>query len=592
VRLRPGATWQQADAQLSHLRKPGFADLESKHKGHAWFHVVPMAKDLARDAHGPLLVLMLAVSFILLIGCANLAGLSLVRIARRTPEIATRLALGATHWAILRQLWSESVLLASLGAGVGLTLAMSILKVLPALLPGGLLPPGGATIDARVLAFTIAASLLTSLLFGALPALQTRRVDLRSAITIGSHSVARGSSRLRQALITGEVALTVVLLTGAGLLIRTLVYFETYPPGFDATNVMTAKASLDDARYHETNVFHTLLERSVAALKQIPGVENAAVGLSVPYERGLNDGLTILDGKFAGKQWGSSLSYVTPEYFDAFRIPVLLGRAITAGDTATSQPVAIVNKDFARHFFDEPNPIGWHFRVEGQTYTIVGVAGNVAKQPGMRQDSPLGVEPVFYVPVTQMDQGLVNMAHVWYQPSWIVRTSRPLQGITEAMQKALAQADPNLPFSGFYSMKDILAENLIVQRAQVLLLSVLAGLALLLSAIGIYGLVSNLVAQRTREIGIRLALGAQLREVMLEVGNSGIAASGAGLAVGLGLAFGAVRVLQSQVYGVRIYDPLTLISVSLFLALLAFVASLLPTLHIARIHPAEILRTE
>jgi len=204
----------------------------------------------------------------------------------------------------------------------------------------------------------------------------------------------------------------------------------------------------------------------------------------------------------------------------------------------------------------------------------------------------LGVEPVFYVPVTQMDQGLVNMAHVWYQPSWIVRTSRPLQGITEAMQNALAQADPNLPFSGFYSMKDILAENLIVQRAQVLLLSVLAGLALLLSAIGIYGLVSNVVAQRTREIGIRLALGAQLREVMLEVGNSGLAASGAGLAVGLGLAFGAVRVLQSQVYGVRIYDPLTLISVSLFLALLAFVASLLPTLHIARIHPAEILRTE
>ena len=205
----------------------------------------------------------------------------------------------------------------------------------------------------------------------------------------------------------------------------------------------------------------------------------------------------------------------------------------------------------------------------------------------------MGIGPVFYVPATQADQAVVvNMAHVWFQPSWIVRTSKPLEGITGAMQKALAEADPSLPFSGFYSMKDILNEDLIVQRAQVLLLGVLAGLALLLSAVGIYGLVSNLVVQRTREIGIRLALGAQMRQVMMEVGKSGVVASGAGMVVGLVLTLFAVRVLASQLYGVRVYDPVTLTSVPVVLAMIAVAASFVPALRIARIDPAETLRAE
>jgi predicted permease len=591
MRLAPGASWQQVSAQLAHLHKPWFDEI-SKSKGHAWFYASPLARNLDNGMRKSVIVLMLAVSFILLIACANLAGLTLVRIARRTPEIATRLALGATRWVVLRQLWAENLVLALIGAAVGLALARGILSSLPGFLPDYMLPLGGLAIDARVLAFTLAASVFTSLLFGALPALQTRRVDLRSSMAAGSRGVARGSSLLRQSLIGGQLALTVVLVAGAGLLVRSLIYLETLPPGFDATNVMTAKLSLDDARYRNAPAFDSLLDRTVAAMHQIPGVEDAAVGLSVPYERGLNDGVKAIDGKLAGKDWGSSLAYVTPEYFRAFRIPILAGRDFSESDTPTSLPVAVVNADFAHEFFNDPNPIGRHIETSKRVYTIVGVAANVAKRPGMNGDAPIATESVFYLPATQADQGLVNMAHVWFQPSWIVRTRGPVQGLTSAMQRALAEVDPNLPFSGFHSMNDILAENLAYQRVEVVLLGVLAGLALLLSAVGVYGLVSNLVVQRTREIGIRMALGSSISKAMVDVGSAGVVAAGFGLIAGVALSFVALRVLRSELYGVRDYDPLTLTIVPIILAVIAAAASFLPTLRITRIDPSTTLRTE
>jgi predicted permease len=592
MRLAPGATWQQVSAQLAHVRKPFFDEIATKSKGRAWFYASPLARNMDNGMRGPVLGLMLAVSFILLIACANLAGLTLVRIARRAPEIATRLALGATRWVVLRQLWVESLVLALTGAAVGLALAHGIIASLPGFLPDEMVPLGGLAIDFRVLAFTFGAALFTSLLVGALPALQTRRVDLRSSMASGGRAVARSSGRLRQLLIAGEVALTVVLVAGAGLLVRSLIYLETLPPGFDATNVTTAKLSLDDAHYRDANAFHKLIERSVSAMRQIPGVESAAVGLSVPYERGLNDGVKALDGRLAGKEWGASTAYVSPEYFQALRIPILAGRAIADGDTPTSESVAVVNVDFAREFFNEPNPVGRHIQNEKHTYTIVGVAANVAKRPGMTRGAPMATESMFYLPATQMEQGVVNVAHLWFEPSWIVRTSRPVQGLTSAMKKALTAVDPNLPFSGFHSMADLLAENLAYQRVETALLAALAGLALLLSAVGIYGLVSSLIAQRTREIGIRMALGSSIRQAMMDVGLAGIVAAGLGLIVGFALSFIALRVLRSEIYGVRDYDPLTLTVVPILLAAVAAVASFLPTLRITRIDPATTLRME
>ncbi len=595
LRLKPGASWQQLGAELNHVHLPMMDDASKLARGGAWFYAQPLAGYLSADTRPKVEVLMLAVSFILLIGCANLAGLALVRIARRTREIATRLALGATRLEILRQLWIENLVLAILGAAAGLALAIGILRGLHEFLPEYMLPMGGFVMDMRVLTFTFVASLVTSLLFGALPALTTRRVDFRSAMSVGGYSVAGGSGRIRQWLIGAEIALTVVLLASAGLLVRTLVHLETLPPGFDAKNVMTGEVSLDDARYHKAAAFQGLLMKSVAAMRAIPGVEDAAVGLSAPYDRGLNDGVTIVDGKQAGTLAGSSLGYVTPDYFSTLRIPLLAGRPVAERDTSTSQLIAVVNEDFARKFFHDPAPIGRHFKLNDTgdpTFTIVGVVGNVMKRPGMERDAPISTEPVFYLPATQIPQGLVNIAHIWFQPSWIVRTSGPVEGLTESMQRALADVDPLLPFSGFYSMDEILAQQLQQQRIEVLLFTTLAGLALLLSAIGVYALVSNLVVQRTREIGIRIALGSTIPQAMVMMGSSGAIAAGGGLLAGIALSLLAVRVLSSEIYGVRTYDPVTFVAVPVLVALIAAIASFLPTLRISRIEPAETLRAE
>ncbi len=592
VRLRPGATWQQVDAQLSHVRLPYFSELESRYHGRAWIYARPLQLELAGNMHSETSVLMLAVSFILLIACANLAGLTLVRISRRTQEIATRLALGATRSDILRQIWIENLVLALLGAAMGLALALAILRALHGILRPEMIPMGGLHLDLRVLTFAFGAALISSLLFGALPALQAGKVALHSSIASASFVATGGSSRLRQWLIGAEVALTVVLLASAGLLVRTLIHLETLPPGFDPANVMTAKVSLDDARYHDAVAFRGLMQKSIAAMRQIPGIEDAAVGLSVPYESMLNDDIHIADGKQAGTEIACSLAYVTPGYFSTLRMPLLAGRDFADSDTPTSSLVAIVNTSFGKRFYNDPLPIGHHFRDGNQVFTIVGVVADIQDQSNVERDAPLGTEPIWYVPSKQVQASFLAIAHIWFQPSWIVRTRGPVQGVTAAMQRALAKADPDLPFSGFYSMQDILGEQLQIQRMQTLLLTALGVLALILSAIGIGSLVSNLVVQRTREIGIRIALGSSVKQAMLHIGSSGLIAAGAGMIAGIAASLATLRVLSGQIYGVKTYDPVTLIAVLLVLALIAATASFLPTLRISRIALADTLRAE
>ncbi|HEY1499617.1 MAG TPA: ABC transporter permease [Acidobacteriaceae bacterium] len=589
MRLKPGANWDQVRAQLAHMPPPRNTNLA---KENVWYFPSPLQKYSGDAMREETQALMMAVGFILLIACANLAGLMLARINRRTPEMATRMALGASRARILRQLWIENLVLALAGGAAGLGLALVLFPAMKQLLPDPMIPIGGLALNGPVLGFALGASIATSLLFGVLPALETRRVDLRSSIASGTRSVAGGSDRVRKGLIGAEVALTVVLLAGAGLLIRTVAHLESLPPGFDPSNVMTAKASLDEARYHDAAKFHALLRTSVASMQRIPGVQNAAVALSVPYERGLNDGIKIMDGPRAGTGDGSSEAWVTPGFFETMRIPILSGRAIRDSDTETTEPVAVVNTEFGRMFYNDPNPVGRHFRSENTTYTIVGVVGNVVKQPGMRQDAPLSTESMFYVPAAQINQAVVNLANMWFQPSWIVRTNGPVGGLTGQMQQALAGVDPGLPFSGFYSMEDLLHQQLQMQRIEVALLGTLAGLALLLSAVGIYALVSNLVVQRTREIGIRIALGSTLAQAIQHIASSGVAATAGGVVAGLVCCFFVLRVMKSALYGVGTYDPVTLVSVPLLLVGIAVLASLLPALRIARIDPAETLRAE
>jgi putative ABC transport system permease protein len=591
TRLRDGATWQQTDAEINRvwLLRPHRYELQDGSGGQVTYYSVALQKGETDSLRPQVLALTLAAGFILLIACANLAGLTLVRVLRRTSEVATRLALGASRWQIQKQFWVENLLLALVGGAAGIGVGLAALRGLLLLLPEHFLPIAQVPLDGRVLAFTLAVTLLTSILFGMLPALAARHVDLRSSMD--SRAVAAGGNvYLRQALIAGEVALTLVLLAASGLLIRTLVHLETLPQGFNPNGVVIAKASLDDARLHDPAAFRKLLDEGTAAMHQIPGVQSAAVGLSLPYERTLNDQVTLSDGKEAGQQDQTDEVYVTPEYFSTLQMRLLAGRAFTDADGPNTQHVAVVNQFFARKFYGGTNPVG---RYINKDTLIVGEVANVSVSSGLSDDpAPLMSEQTMYIPAAQVSAQFLPILHVWFQPDWIVRTAGPVEGLADQMQRELASVDPNLPFSGFYGMRDLQAKTLATQRVEVALLGALAALALVLSAVGIFALVANMVAQRTREIGIRMALGSTVSRAMVQIGRSGAIASVAGLLLGLALCAGVLRVMESVLYGVGVYDAPTLATVVSVLVLVALLATALPTLRIAKIDPANTLRKE
>jgi predicted permease len=595
IRLRDGATWPQANVEINRawarsIRAQLFAERNPGRQ--VTFYAVPLQKAETDSLRPQALALMLAAGFILFIACANLAGLTLVRVLRRKGEIVTRLALGASQWRIQRQLWIENLLLALVGGGAGIGVGFIALRGLLLLLPEHFLPVAAVSLDARVLGFTLSLSLLTCVLFGMLPALATRKVDLRSYIP-NRGIIGAGGVRLRQWLIAGEVALTVVLLASAGLLIRTLIHLETLPPGFNPTGVITAKVSLDDVRYHDPAAFRKLLNESLGAMREIPGVQNAAVGLTLPYERALLNGVTISDGKEAGQSMTTNAVYVTPGYFDTLQIPVIAGRAFTDADSPDAQQVVIVNRTFARKFFHGADPVG---RYLNNNTLIVGVVGDtvLSSAAGLNAGAaPLTSEEAIYLPAAQIvDTKFLSLVHGFFQPSWIVRAAGPMEGLTDRMRRALASADPDLPFSGFYRMNELMAATLATQRVQVALLTAMSSLALLLSAVGIFALVANMVTQRTREIGIRIALGATTRMAMIHIGRSGVGASALGLILGLILCAGALRALRSALYGIGVYDAPTILVVALTVSAVTLLATIAPTLRVARIDPANTLREE
>jgi predicted permease len=592
MRLRDDATWQQADAELaralsetSRARRLASADPGA----HVAYYAVALQKAATDTLRPQVLTLMLATGLILFIACANIAGLTLVRLLQRAGEISIRLALGASRWQVQRQLWVEHLLLACLGATAGIGVAWLALRGLLRLVPERILPVATVPLDSRVLAFTLSLSLLTCVLSGVLPVLFSRQGDLRSCAS-GRGVIGSGRHRLRQALIAGEVALTVVLLAATGLLIRTLIGLQTIPPGFNPTGVMTAKASLDDVRYHDPGAFRKLLAASLSALRETPGVQSAAVGLTLPYDRALISTFTLNDGNEAGRQITTNEVYVTPRYFETLQIAVLAGRTFTDADNADAQPVVVVNQTFARRFLHQDNAVG---RVLNTNVLIVGVVADtvLSSAGGLNAGTaPLTREETIYFPAAQVDAARLSLVHGFFQPSWIVRSTSP-SGVRAEVQRALASADPQLPVSGFYEMKDLMAATLATQRIAVAILAGISSLALLLSAVGIFALVANIVAQRTREIGIRMALGATIADTMIQVGSTGVAASALGLVLGLILCAGALPPMRSVLYGVGVYDASTMLAVVLTLCAVTLLATT-PILRVARIDPARTLREE
>lgn len=597
TRLRDGATWQQADAQINQALAATASTRRILNMGgtQVKYYSEPLQKSETDTLRPKALVLMLAAGFILLIACANLAGLALVRMLRRGREITTRLALGASRWQIQRQLWIENLMLALVGGAVGIGVGFFALRGLLLLLPEHFLPVATVPLDGRILGFTLALSLLTSLLFGMLPAFIFGKTSLQSAMESRS-IISAGTLRMRQGLIAGEVALTVVLLAAAGLLIRTLIHLETMPSGFNPTGLVTAKAALNDAKYHEPAAFRKLLNESLTSVRRIPGVQNAAVGLSLPYEVPLIDGVTLSDGKDTGKDISTYEVYVTPTYFDTLQIPVLAGRTFTDADNEGSQPVVVVNQTFARLFLQDANPVGRYLNQNGKKLLIVGVVSNTVGTSASTLNphaDPMTSEETIYLPAAQIeDANFLSTVHNRFQPNWIVRTVHPVENLTGQMQRAMVSADPNLPFSGFYSMDDLMGRTLATQRVEVALLVAMSFLALLLSTVGIFALVANLVEQRRREIGIRIALGSTIRRAMVNVGMPGVMASALGLGLGLILCTGALQVMRSVLYGVGVYDVSTITVVVLLLASVILIATAVPTLRIAGIDPAKTLRDE
>lgn len=595
ARLNRGVNWAQAESQIISLGAGLIPGLRLPREVSARFGLIPLQQGLTQDLRRPLLILWGAVGLVLFIGCVNIASLLLARSSGRTREIATRMALGSGRLAVVRQLLAESLLLSVAGGAVGIAFGSLGLKGLKLLAPESLDVWQTVGLDVRVLAAAAALTLITSVLFGLAPALHASRVDLQAAFTEGGRrNVAGGANRWpRRLLVVGEVALGVVLLIAAGLLIRTFAHLQNLSPGFDPHDVITAKLSLQDARYTTSQSVNRLFDASLARIRELPGVEWAAVVLGLPYERLLNMGFRRLDGPpQPGERLITSLCYVTPQYFQALRIPQLRGRAFFAADQPDSRPVMIVNDAFVRTYLRNQEPVGSHIRIADVAREIVGVAGAVQQKPGWGDNGPLALMPVAYIPVTQTSDEFLKLVHTWFSPNWVVRTRGPVEGAIAGIQRSVEAVDPQLPFAGFRNMGEVRSATLAPQRFLTTLLGVLAGLALLLAAIGIYGLIANSVVESTHELGIRMALGATVWQAMTTVALPGIALSLAGVMVGCALSAAAAQVLRHVVWGVSPTDPLTFAGVGLVLLLVAALATAIPAGRILRLDPAHTLRHE
>jgi predicted permease len=592
ARLRSGAAWAEANAEVESLGRALQEGRKLPQGVETKMQLITLQEGLAEGWTRPLWLLWSAVGLVLLIGCVNIAGLLLARAQTRRREIATRMALGGRRLTIVRQLVLESLILAIAGGAIGIVTGWAALAAVKSLAAGMLPSAAAITIDFRVLAVTGMVAVITALVFGIYPAIEASGVDIRSAMAEGSRSVAGTSRRLpRRILVAGEVALALVLLVGASLLVRTLIYLQNRPAGFDGRNVVAATFSLQDARYTTVEKTHALFRDGLDRIRRIPGVESAAVGLHMPYERALN-----LPFRMPGNPENliTSAIYVTPDYFTVLRIAARDGRVFSDSDTATSRAVAVVNEAFVRHYLKNEQAVGSHLKLMGgESREIVGVVADVRQRPGWGDSfAPIDAVPNVYVPDTQFGDAGLLMVHTWFSPSWIVRAHGDDATLHRLIQKAVSEADPMLPIASFRTVSSIRAKSLQFQSLMATLLGILAGLAVLLAVLGVYGLTANAVAERTREIGIRMALGADRVTAINTAALPAIRLASLGALAGLIGALASGQLLASLVWGMRATDPATLAASAAALVVVAAAASITPALRILRLNTADVLRQE
>jgi len=584
-RLKDGATLERAQAEMDALTARLAQEYPVTNGG--WgVRLQTLRDNLVGQLRTTLFVLMAAVGLVLLIACANVANLLLARAASRRREVAVRLALGAGRMRIVRQMLTESVLLALTGGALGVGLSVWLKDLLVALAPVGTPRIDEVTTDARVLLFALGATLLTGLVFGLAPALQASRPNLGESLKEGGRGAADVRSRMRSLLVVAEVALSLVLLVGAGLLLKSFARLQRVNPGFDSSNVLTLRLSLPGARYREPRDKAEFYSKLIARVEALPGVESAGATLSLPLGGSNYDvwRAFVPEGRALAQENEDNAAYsvVTPDYFRALRIPVLQGRAFNERDDDSSAKVVVINEPLARKIFPGEDPVGKHltiWRDEKFPREIVGVVGE-AKPQGLDADPKLQI----YVPHRQDAQ--------WGGLSLVVRARGDMGTLTQPVRGEVRALDRELPVYDVKMMRQVVSDATAYQRVTAVLMAGFALAALLLAGVGLYGVVSYTVAQRTREFGIRVALGAQGRDILRLVLRQGGALVLAGVAAGVAVALAATRVLASLLYGVSATDATVFVLVPALLACVALLACLVPARRATRVDPIAALRHE
>ena len=604
ARLAPNVSLEQANARLKLSSAEYTAKFPDSLGQGAVFEAAPMREALVRNVRSSLLVLVGAVSFVLLIACANVANLLLVRATGRRREIAVRAAIGAGRGRIMRQLLTESVVLSLAGGILGTLLGIIGIRALLAVNTAGLPrigQDGGLVgVDWRVLLFTLAVSLGTGILFGLIPAIQGSRADLSATLkeSAGRSGTGLRQNKARSVLVVVEVALAMVLLIGSALLIRTAVALGRVDPGFDAQNVLTMRMSLSGPRFLKSEGVEQMVRDGVERLRGVPGVVAASATCCVPLTGGYGLPFNIIgrpvppDGPFHG---GGSWVTISPGYFDVFKIPLKRGRAFTDRDTQNSPGVVIINETMAKRFWEKGDPLNDRL-VIGRTVMrefatepdrqIVGIVGDI-RNGGLNNDPG----PMMYIPQAQVPDA-ANALNVSLTPiSWVVRTQVEPRSVSTAVQEQLRQAS-GLPVSNVRTMSEVVSTSTSREQFNMWLMTVFGSCALLLAAIGIYGLMAYSVEQRTQELGIRLALGAPAHQVKNMVVRQGMVLALVGVVAGLIAVYLLSRFVENFLFGVAARDPMVFVAVPVVLSAVAFVAVWLPARRASRIDPIIALRAE
>jgi putative ABC transport system permease protein len=584
-RLRDGETLARAQAEFDAINARyreqfgGYADANKY-----GISAVLLETNIAGGMRTGLMVLLAAVGFVLLIACVNVANLLLARATARERELAIRKALGASGLRLVRQLLSESALLSFGGGALGVCLAAAAIPLLRAFSPGSVPRLADTRVDGAVLAFSLFLCVLTGIVFGLMPALQAARGELHETLKEGTRgSTEGGRGKFRSALIVAEMAIALVLMTGAGLLIESFAHLMRVNPGFTAQNLMTFQFNLPPDHYGQGPQMTEFYRELIGRVKIIPEVQAAGVTSYLPLTGAIRFVYFCPEGRACegiGKDPLIAIRQVSPEYFDTVRTPLLHGRVFSEKDTATGQPVVIVNQTVASRYWPGQDPIGKHLANSRDMLQreVVGVVGDV-------KFNALNVanSEEMYVPLSQLP---------WQATALIVRSQAAPQPLVAAVRAKIAEIDPNLPVTGISSMEDVLSASVAQPRIIMEFAGVFAGFALLLSAIGIYGVMAYTVSARKQEMGIRMSMGAESRDILKLVVGQGMRLTLLGAAIGVVASLALTRLLASLLFGIRTADPWVFTGATLVLVISALLACYLPALRATRVDPIIVLRYE